>query len=115
MHAATSAVVALLVGAAVRSLLHRRGVSTRAARRLLGPTLCWAGLVSAVGTLGVLWEVAEWAGHRWITEEIGVGYADTVGDLAANLVGAGAASAAVARAAGADDPRLDSTDAEAGP
>ena len=53
--------------------------------------------MSAVGTLGVLWEVAEWIGHRWITAEIGVGYEDTVTDLAANLIGAAAASGWVLR------------------
>lgn len=77
--------------------LRRRGSSAGAAVRLLGPTLCWAALVSAVGTLGVLWEVAEWIGHRWITAEIGVGYEDTVTDLAANLIGAAAASGWVLR------------------
>lgn len=102
MHAATSAVVTVLTAAAVRSLLHRRGVSVRAALRLLGPVLGWAGLVCAAGTLGVLWEIAEWVGHRWVTEEIGVGYEDTVGDLTANLAGAAGAAAAVVRAAGTE-------------
>lgn len=106
LHAASSAVIAGLVAAAVRSWLRRRGVSAGAAVRMLGPVLCWAGLVSAVGTLGVLWEVAEWAGHRWITAEIGVGYEDTVTDLVANLLGAAVAGAF---AVGAED---ESTTAE---
>ncbi len=97
MHAASSAVIAGLAAVAVRAWLRRRGSSAGAAVRLLGPTLCWAALVSAVGTLGVLWEVAEWIGHRWITAEIGVGYEDTVTDLAANLIGAAAASGWVLR------------------
>lgn len=102
MHAASSAVIAGLAAVAVRAWLRRRGSSAGAAVRLLGPTLCWAGLVCAAGTLGVLWEVAEWVGHRWVTEEIGVGYEDTVADLTANLAGAAGAAAAVVRAAGTE-------------
>ncbi|WP_205754370.1 hypothetical protein [Arthrobacter sp. CAU 1506] len=45
-------------------------------------------LVCATVTLGVLWELGEWLGHTYITPEIGVGYDDTIGDLAANLAGA---------------------------
>ncbi|MGW6173704.1 hypothetical protein ACWF5H_09460 [Arthrobacter sp. NPDC055138] len=45
-------------------------------------------LVCATVTLGVLWELGEWLGHTYITPEIGVGYDDTIGDLAANFVGA---------------------------
>ena len=32
--------------------------------------------------LAVLWEVGEWVGYTFITDEIGVGYDDTIGDLA---------------------------------
>jgi hypothetical protein len=32
-------------------------------------------------TAGVLWEVAEWAGNRFVDPAIFVGYDDTIGDL----------------------------------
>lgn len=40
-------------------------------------------IVTALGALlGVLWEVGEWVGYVFITDAIGVGYDDTIGDLA---------------------------------
>lgn len=44
--------------------------------------------LTAVVLLGVLWELGEWAGHAWFSPEIGVGYEDTLVDLAADGVGA---------------------------
>ena len=38
-------------------------------------------------TLSVVWEFAEWAGYTYITSGINVGYADTLGDLAAGGLG----------------------------
>lgn len=59
-----------------------------------------AGLVAVtagVGALGaVLWELGEWAGHTFLDDEIHVGYADTVGDLAAGVLGAAAAGIVLA-------------------
>lgn len=59
---------------------------------LAGQPRLLAGAVIAatsLGTLlGVLWEIGEWAGHEFLTRDIGVGYRDTIGDLAATLVGA---------------------------
>jgi hypothetical protein len=38
--------------------------------------------------LGVLWEIGEWAGNRFVDADIFVGYDDTVGDLAIGGLGA---------------------------
>ncbi|MFL4477923.1 hypothetical protein ACIPUB_06500 [Paeniglutamicibacter sp. ORCA_105] len=50
-----------------------------------------AGILVAVTGLGVLlavlWEIGEWAGHTFINSEVGVGYEDTLGDLAAGSLG----------------------------
>ena len=43
---------------------------------------------------GQMWEFAEWAGNNYITNEISVGYEDTLGDIAAG--GAGSMVAGVA-------------------
>ena len=88
MHALTSALVAGLVGIAVEAALRRRDVPASTALRTTGRTLAWLGLTGATVSLGVVWELAEWWGHTFVTEEIGVGYEDTIGDLAANTLGA---------------------------
>lgn len=41
--------------------------------------------------LSVLWEFAEWAGDAWVTADIYVTYADTMGDLAVATLGSLAA------------------------
>lgn len=52
-------------------------------------------VVTAVGlALSVLWELGEWAGHRFVDDAINVGYDDTLGDLA--MGGLGSALAGVA-------------------
>ncbi|HYO40692.1 MAG TPA: hypothetical protein VER39_13655 [Nocardioidaceae bacterium] len=38
--------------------------------------------------LGALWEAGEWLGHTYLDERIQVGYDDTMGDLAADGLGA---------------------------
>lgn len=50
-------------------------------RRLhpVGTVVLAAGLGAV---LAVLWEVGEWVGYTFISDEIGVGYDDTIGDLA---------------------------------
>jgi hypothetical protein len=48
-------------------------------------------------SLGVLWEVGEWYGHTFLDRRIQVGYTDTMGDLAADLLGAIVAGVVVAR------------------
>jgi hypothetical protein len=53
---------------------------------------------ASLGTLlGVLWEIGEWVGHEFLTRDIGVGYRDTIGDLAATLLGASAGAALATR------------------
>ncbi|UNX54812.1 hypothetical protein MF406_00445 [Georgenia sp. TF02-10] len=55
----------------------------------------------------MLWELGEWVGHTYGDPEIHVGYDDTVGDLAAGLLGsllAGAIAACVARGRSARVP-----------
>jgi hypothetical protein len=55
-------------------------------------------LCPALGlALSVLWEMVEWFGHAVITDTISVGYADTIGDLAAGGVGAFVAGLVVVR------------------
>ena len=99
MHAVASAVVAGLVAVAVRARLRRRGEDAAHLVRRLGPVLSATALASATVGLGVLWELAEWWGHTYVTEEIGVGYDDTIGDLAADLAGGAAGAALAVRAA----------------
>lgn len=49
-------------------------------------------LVLALGLgMSVLWEIGEWWGHTYVDASINVGYADTMGDLAAGGLGALAA------------------------
>jgi hypothetical protein len=55
-------------------------------------------LVVGVGALSaVLWELGEWAGNAFLDRRIQVGYGDTMGDLAAGLVGSAVAAVLVGR------------------
>ncbi|WP_315096725.1 hypothetical protein [uncultured Cellulomonas sp.] len=57
-------------------------------------------LVVGLGAvLAVLWELGEWAGNTFLDRSIQVGYGDTVGDLAAALVGCTVTALVVARRA----------------
>ena len=55
------------------------------------PAHARAGVVvvtTAVGvTLGLLWEIGEWAGHTYLDDTINVGYTDTLSDLVAGGLG----------------------------
>lgn len=89
VHAASTGLVAAVAYAALvraRALPDPGGVRTGRAR---------AGVVVATTGLGavlaVLWEVGEWAGHTFLDDRIGVGYSDTVTDLAAGLLGSAVA------------------------
>lgn len=62
----------------------------------LGVVVTTTGLGALVA---VLWEVGEWAGHTYLDDRIGVGYTDTVVDLAAGVAGSAVAGLALARAA----------------
>lgn len=56
-------------------------------------------LMLSVGSLlAVLWEIGEWIGHDFIDPGVGVGYRDTISDLAAGLLGSGAAALVLMRA-----------------
>jgi hypothetical protein len=55
-------------------------------------------LVAGLGAMAaVLWELGEWAGHTFLEPDIFVGYADTIGDLTAGLVGSVVAAVVLAR------------------
>lgn len=104
---------AVTTGPAVEHPDRATGGMTGGARRPLPWwSLLWH-LLAVAALLSVLWEFGEWAGFVLITEEIGVGYHDTIGDLAAGTLG-GALLAlplalrlerAAARAGGGPNPR----------
>lgn len=119
VHAAASAVVAGLVGVSLRAWLRHRargtdGMGAGAGRgraagipgrtdapgavRAVGPLLAVLALASLTVALGVVWEIAEWWAHHAVSEEIGVGYDDTLGDLLADSLGALVGSALAVRA-----------------
>ncbi|WP_309102490.1 hypothetical protein [Microbacterium sp.] len=55
-------------------------------------------ITSVLGlAVSALWEMVEWAGHAFITDEIFVTYADTIGDMAVGGIGAIVAGVVVAR------------------
>ncbi len=85
-----------LVAAAVAIVLVRAGAlgdpATRAGR--VGLALTTTGLGAA---LGVLWEIAEWAGFTYIDDSVYVYYGDTIGDLAAGTAGSAVAGVLTAR------------------
>lgn len=93
---AVHAVCTGLVAAVGVELLHRLRVITAT------PAPGWGraghvAVTAGVGALGaVLWELGEWAGHTFLDDDISVGYADTVGDLAAGVLGAAAAGVVLA-------------------
>jgi hypothetical protein len=80
-HAAVQGVLAT----ALVDLAVRRGVLRP------GPRAA-AVLVSSVVALGLAvgaaWEILEWAGHTYVDPGVGVGYDDTIGDIAAGALGA---------------------------
>jgi len=76
-----------LLAALTTLLLIRAGAlpDAASARR---PRVAAVVLTTAVGlALGVVWEIAEWAGHTFIDEAIIVGYSDSIGDLAVGGLG----------------------------
>lgn len=85
-HAAAGAALGLLARALLRraGLLPEHGGRRGAVARILHST-------SAVVVLGLVWELAEWAGSVAVSSDIGVGYADTLSDLVADALGAAVA------------------------
>ena len=79
-----------LIAAMTHWVLVGRGAATAVDDpHLRHPRTAVAVTTAAAGTaLAVVWEILEWFGHTQVDARIQVGYADTVGDLAAGLVGA---------------------------
>ncbi|GAA1417680.1 hypothetical protein [Agrococcus citreus] len=96
-HLASGAVLALLVRRLLLrlDLLPSQGGRRAAVSRVLHT-------VNAVVLLGLLWELGEWAGNAWFSPEIGVGYEDTLVDLAADGLGALAAALLAERSSARD-------------
>lgn len=85
MHVVATGLLAAIGAAALLGggWLQTGPAATRAVRA--GQTLLTAGLGAL---LAVLWELGEWFGHTLLDPAIQVGYEDTVGDLAAGVLGA---------------------------
>ena len=85
-----------LIAAALGIVLLRCGFladpATRAGRGGIALTTASVGVA-----LGVLWEIAEWAGFTYIDDSVYVYYGDTIGDLTAGGVGSAVAGVLVAR------------------
>jgi hypothetical protein len=90
----TGLIAAVAYLALVRWELLPGAVATPPARASAGVVVVMAGLGAIAA---ILWEVGEWAGHTYLDEGIGVGYDDTVTDLAAGLLGALIAGLVLAR------------------
>jgi len=91
VHAAATGLVAVV---ATLALARWGAVGTAGARC---PGAAAAVVVVGVGAVGaVLWEMGEWFGHTLLDPRIQVGYTDTMGDLAAGLLGSAVAAALVA-------------------
>jgi len=86
VHAAcTGLVAAVAYVALVRAGMVADPGTLRPGRARAGVLVVSAGLGAV---LAILWELGEWAGHTYLDDRIGVGYGDTVTDLAAGLLGA---------------------------
>lgn len=81
----------LAVHAVLNGLLSVIGILAMRRSGLLPQSVHAAGTVIIATGLGsllaVLWEIGEWIGYTYITDSIGVGYDDTIGDLAWALIG----------------------------
>jgi hypothetical protein len=83
--------------AAILYLILARSNIIPTATRHRFPTRSVIILTAALGlTAAVLWEFLEWAGNRYITSRIHVGYNDTLADLAVGGLGAVIAGIALA-------------------
>jgi hypothetical protein len=103
VHAVVTGLVATVAHLA---LLRLDAVAPVDDARLRRPRLGTAVTTAALGlTLATLWELGEWFGHTVIDQGIGVGYDDTVGDLAAGGLGAAVAGLALARSWRSSDRR----------
>ncbi|GEK21107.1 hypothetical protein [Cellulomonas xylanilytica] len=89
VHAVATALIAVL---GVRALQVWGVIGAGRPGRELGLLVVGLGALSAV-----LWELGEWAGNALFDRRIQVGYPDTMGDLAAGLLGSVVAAVVVAR------------------
>ena len=89
MHALATGLIAVV---ALRALQVWGAVGAEPSRGERAVIVVGIGAVSAV-----LWELGEWAGNAFLDRRIQVGYVDTVGDLAAGLLGSVVAAIVVAR------------------
>ena len=92
VHAATTGAIA----AVAHHVFTRAGLVAPSRHARASAALTTVGLGSLVA---VVWELLEWVGHTFVDDSIFVTYTDTLGDLAAGLVGSVLAAALVARAA----------------
>ena len=94
VHAAATGLIAAM---AHWVLVGRGAASAVDDHHLRHPRAAVAVTTTATGTaLAVVWEILEWFGHTHVDARIQVGYSDTVGDLAAGLVGAAVAGVLLA-------------------
>jgi hypothetical protein len=94
VHAAGNGLLAVVVVL----VMVRAGLLTSTAARASQAGVAVVTLCVGV-TLGVLWELGEWAGHTYLDDSIQVGYDDTVGDLAFGALGSLAAGVVLGRRA----------------
>ena len=88
-------VIALLAAVLTQAMLHHR--------LLADPARGWLtiGCAIALGlALASVWEMLEWIGHTYIDTAIGVGYDDTISDIATGGAGALVAGVVLARRQG---------------
>lgn len=82
----------LVVHAAMTGLVGAVGYAALDRVGLFGRDVPRTGVVvvssTLATTLALLWEMGEWFGHTYLDDRIQVGYDDTIGDLAAGVVGA---------------------------
>lgn len=97
----------LLIHAVANGLLALVAVLVMVRYQALAPLSSRLGAIivtAGVGALlGVIWEAGEWFGHTYLNDAIGVGYDDTVGDLAAGTVGSALAGATLGAVREDDD------------
>ena len=92
VHVAANGVLAVLV----MMVLWRTG---RLPRGIASSTIII--VTTALGALlAVIWEMGEWLGHTYLEQSIGVGYDDTISDMAAGVAGSLIAGILLARRQG---------------
>ncbi|WP_265521185.1 hypothetical protein [Oerskovia flava] len=94
VHAACTGLIAAVAAVALTRWQVLPGPrDTSHAHRRTGVVVTTTGLGAVVA---ILWEIGEWAGFTYLDDRIGVGYTDTVTDLASGLVGSVVAGMALA-------------------